>query len=259
MRALTSLLALCLLAAAVPAAAAERLPVLEAQGTELRLTVPDGRILGSAELVGAVLQMTLMGGRQSIRIDAVERDARHPDLLLHAFSILDPRTNAWQPLCKPDASGGRLGFPMQLDASGRQFTLTCLSGAEGKCIRMGYMPWRTLADGRSLAGHFRACIHLVRADYCGNEQPSTRDGTLIDVYDMVGIQQPENDDRVRFEAAWGAEGAVCVARTRIPEVRKLADLPEGCPRIRKLGPECTEAAMRDRPDVLLFNRSLPID
>ena len=57
-----------------------------------------------------------------------------------------------------------------------------------------------------------------------------------------------------FEAAWGPQGAVCVARTRIPEVATLDDVLAACPRLRAAptGANCTEASATG---ALLFNKS----
>ena len=33
---------------------------------------------------------------------------------------------------------------------------------------------------------YNACIRLLRADYCGDGRPFTRDGTLVDIYDHLG-------------------------------------------------------------------------
>jgi hypothetical protein len=99
---------------------------------------------------------------------------------------------------------------------------------------------------------------MVRADYGGDDRPATRDGTVIDAYDRFGIQMPEATDAMPFEAAWGRNGAVCVAHPRIAENVSLDELGRRYPILRGgLGPEaCTEEAMRHRPDVLLFNRSV---
>ena len=97
---------------------------------------------------------------------------------------------------------------------------------------------------------------LVRADYCGDDRPATRDGTRIDVHDLVGIQEPGDNEGFTFEAAWGAHGAVCVARTRIAAVLTLDDLKQRCPRLAaRSGTECDEQSIRSDPRALLFNRS----
>src|SRR6478752_2253392 len=64
-----------------------------------------------------------------------------------------------EPLCAPDADGRRLGFPLagRSDAAGilsssdgSIFELACTSGAQGKCARFGYAPWRQAPDGRPM-------------------------------------------------------------------------------------------------------------
>ena len=42
------------------------------------------------------------------------------------------------------------------------FTLTCATGAQGKCVRFGYKPWKTLSNGVVLADYHQACVRLVR-------------------------------------------------------------------------------------------------
>ena len=58
---------------------------------------------------------------------------------------------------------------------------------------------------------------MVRADYCGNGTATTKDGQAIDMYDDLGIQKPENDPAMDFEAGWTAEGAACVRHVRVKE------------------------------------------
>ena len=66
-----------------------------------------------------------------------------------------------------------------------------------------------------------------------------------------------SDVKAKRSAAWGTDGATCVARPRIAENISLEQLAERYPRLKpRLGPvTCTEeSAMRD-PAALLFNRS----
>jgi hypothetical protein len=56
---------------------------------------------------------------------------------------------------------------------------------------------------------------------------------------------------LEFEAAWGPDGAVCVRRTRIPELLSTGELVQRYPQlIGKTGPDCSEAV-----DALIWNRS----
>src|SRR5262245_43006972 len=61
---------------------------IEVEGTEFKVTLTDGRVLRSPELVGATLAISTSGGPLRLRIDAVERDpdAKHQPVWLHSFS-----------------------------------------------------------------------------------------------------------------------------------------------------------------------------
>jgi hypothetical protein len=97
----------------------------------------------------------------------------------------------------------------------------------------------------------------VRGDYCGDGQATTREGTLIDVYDSIGIQKSEPRKGMRFEAVWGPRGALCVSRTRVPENITLEALRQ-CPRLAKaaLGTDCREERFAGNQEALLLNKSL---
>jgi ADYC domain-containing protein len=133
------------------------------------------------------------------------------------------------------------------------FELACTSGAEGKCVRFGYLPWQ----GEQELALYNACIHLVRADYCGDGTPHTRDGVLIELYDDLGVRSPSFGAGLEFEAVWGAQGAICVRRARVPELYSLDRLRSECPRLSAddIGEGCSEARMSQTPAAVLANRS----
>ena len=254
------------------ASAAGRIDTVDVEGTALRIALTDGQVLQGTALVGATLLIALSNDANArrIKIRTILPDPTDPDgdVLLYRIGVLDPATGALEELCEPDAAGERWAFPLQgqWDGEGRRisdqgFTLTCASGAQGKCVRLGYKPWKTTPDGITLADYHQACVRLIRADYCGH-QGTTNDGMLIDIYDHWGIQRPAEDagrSGLRFEAAWNTDGAVCVAHTRVPENVTLEHLGKVCPRLRGLLGEvvCTaEAAASGRlGPVLLFNKS----
>ncbi len=236
---------------------------VEAVGTTLRARLPDGSVREGAALTGAILSVAAGGQTIRVKIAGVEPDARDPrgGALLYDFRVVRPDSGE-EPLCAPDPDGRRLGVPLVgrsdptgilLSSEGPGFELVCTSGAQGKCLRFGYGPWRQTPDGRPMRDWYNACVRLLRGDYCGDGRPYTRDGTWIDLYDRIGVQKSDADPTLTFEAAWGPDGAVCVAHTRIPDIISLDGLARACPRLAgRLGPNvCNENALGG----LIFNRS----
>lgn len=229
---------------------------LTAAGTEFVLTTPTGRTLRSADMVGATLNIAAGEKRVEITIRSVEED-RHAvggRVFLHHFVVKDEAGRDID-MCTPAADGRSFGFPVPDGHGG--FDLTCTSGAVGKCIRWGYRPWEEQAGGPPLAALHQACVHMLRADYGGDGSSTTREGTLIYWCDRFGVRPCGEDAPGAFEAAWGRNGAICVARPRIAENVSLEQLAERYPRLKPhLGSAtCSEdGAVRD-PAALLFNRS----
>ncbi|MEO8672978.1 MAG: ADYC domain-containing protein [Tahibacter sp.] len=257
-------LLLGLLGCALAAVAIADNPVshgLSVDGTSFVLDQADGRVLRSRDLIGAELDLE---DGSTVRIDAVRADPGDPsgETLLHRFSVRVGDSD-WQNPCEANYQGEQEGFPLsgRWDAEGRfhadpaHFVLSCTSGAQAKCVRFGYKPWKNAPDGAALAPLYEACVHMVRADYCGNGEASTKNGTQIDVYDAHGVQHAETAADFHFEAGWSPHGAVCVARTRIVENLSLQQLAQGCPRLREaVGESCTEQRASELGAVV-FNRS----
>lgn len=253
---------------AAPAGAGEAaIAGIAVRGTAFEVRLTDGRTLGPEGLLGAVLEASDDAGRPlTVRVDGLVVDPRDPEreVLLYRLSV-PGGDGGWRNLCAPDPAGERWAFPLagRWTASGEHvadqgaFNVTCSSGAIGKCIRLGYKPWRRLPDGTSLWDHHQACVRMLRADYCGDGTSFTRDGMLIDLYDRLGIQQDEPGPGMRFEAGWGKDGATCVARPRIPENVTLDGLVGRCPArlAGRVGEACTEGEALRSPDTLLLNKS----
>jgi ADYC domain len=230
---------------------------LTVEGVNFVLQLSDGRSLRGENLVGLKIMLRHEGQDVEVRIDQVDKDeeAVGGPVTLYHMSVLDPSSGAPRDLCQPDVLGRKVGLPLS-QAEG--FGFTCTSGAEGKCVLMGYRPWEEPKNGVFPSDLHRACVHAMRADYGGDNRPSTKDGTLVNVYDRFGIRTPAETSGMEFEAAWGADGAICVAHPRIADNVSLEQLAEHYPRLKgRLGPQaCTEDAMRTDPQALLFNESL---
>ena len=253
-----------MLAPRVDAQIAGGFAAVDADGTQFRVTLPDGRVLRSPELVGAVL--SLRSGLR-VRIEAVqeERDSAGRSLWLHTLSAQHP-DGSWTNLCVPGPDGRQAALPVPghatedgtvTEAGTGVFEITCTAGAQAKCARFGYRPWETGPDGRSMRDAYNACIRMVRADYGGDGNSTTRDGLTIDVYDAWGIQTADLLDGHDFEAGWAPWGAVCVRHVRVQENSSLDELERRYPRLKgRTGPVCTEPFARTQGAVL-FNRSRP--
>jgi hypothetical protein len=247
----------------VPAAARAEAPTLllrlAAEGGDLRVELADGSVLRSAELAGAVLRF----GGLELRLDESRRDEAVPgttpgsfagDVWLFRLLAREPGAE-WSEFCPPDAQGERLAMLLPTEPDG--FAFACSAGANGRCIRMGYRPWASLPDGRSLAPFHAACVHLLRAAYGGDERAFGRDGTPVEIYDRIGIQAPANDPAHAFEAGWSEEGAVCVAHPRIPENASLSEILRHAPQlIGRAGIDTCDEARAAAGGALVFNRSL---
>lgn len=255
-------------AALLPLAATAQTVVphsVEAEATEFKVTLSDGRVLRSRDLVGARLVIAMGGDTLRVRLDAVEPDpdATTGTVWLHTFSM-QAADGAWRNICEAGPDGRRQGFPIAgrpgADGSFAQaepgvLEFACTSGALGKCVRFGYPPWGG-EPGQSLA-LYNACIRMVRADYCGDGSPTTKEGQRIDIYDDGGVQIPANEPEMDFEAGWTAQGAACVRHVRVKENISLSGLAAQCPRLAdRIGPSCTEDEAR-RLGARLFNRSKP--
>ena len=241
---------------AAPAMAAD----LGVDGTRFVLVTDDGRRLDSAALIGAVFDMVTPDGTNArVRIDGVAPADEAPAVSLHQLSI-ETRPGQWSSMCAADAKGRTAAFPMRGRWNGNRFVadagawfLTCTSGSQAKCRLWGFDPWGS-DRGKPLRALYEACQHMVRADYDGRGNAHTRDGTTIDGWGDIGGEVPEtlNDPAFAFEAGWGPDGAVCVARTRWPELLPTSVLLASRPDLR--GTPCDEAEARRRGAVL-FNRS----
>lgn len=225
------------------AGAGEPPSAVSVHGTTLRVAAGDGRIVEGKGLAGAILTIKFDGVPVRTRIASVIEDPQLPggEVLLYDLQIIET-DGSERPLCNPDPDGKRLGFPLagRTDESGalqqaEGFEFVCTAGAQGKCVRFGYGPWQS-KSGQSLRNHYNACVRMLRADYCGNGTSFTRDGTMVGFGDQIGITsfstKVEGAAKFRFEAGWDANGAVCVAHTRIEDLATLDSIQASCPRLK---------------------------
>ncbi len=247
----------CWIVIASPAVAGDRLTGVEVVGSDLLVHTGDGGTIRGEALVGAEMAMMLNGrSALTVRIDAVAPDpkAMTDDVVIYDLSMREA-SGAWRPVCEPDPYGERHAI-LQPTPNGT-LDIWCTDGTYAKCVRFGYRPWATGPNGESLAPYHMACAKMLRADYCGNDQPTTRNGMWVELYDSLDFQTPRFETpEMTFEAAWNEEGAVCVAHPRVPQNIDLDRLAETCPRLRgRLGKVCTAASAVNFGKPLIFNGS----
>jgi hypothetical protein len=165
-----------------------------------------------SSLVGSTWTGTTSNSQTvNLRIDsAVQGTAPNSDLWYYGVSYQN--SSGWQPLCGLDGSsqpikaGTVMGTWNQATAaftsSTTQFSIACQGKSIEKCIEMGYKPYKGYSN------QMLSCVRMLRADYCGTGTSYTVDGTLINLYDNVGVQA---DSQVwTMEAAWDTSGAKCI-------------------------------------------------
>lgn len=252
----------CFSEAAEPLPAQAKVLPAYVEGTSLIVPRPNGHRAEGKALIGADPER----GQAAFRIDAVRQDPADPEVTLYDLSTRDPVTSQWQPYRMPDSRGtaGALFLSGYWDAQGThhrgdKFSVSCASGAIGKCVRAGYKPWKMAADGRSMWDYHQACTRLIRADYCGDGVSRTHDGVEIEIIDRLGQGEDPGTD-LAFEAGWSPEGAICVARARLPGW-SLEAVVAACPhKLRgRVGEtaSCRLSEALGQSDVLLVNKFRP--
>jgi hypothetical protein len=182
------------------------------------------------QLAGAVIQGSASDGQPvEVALCGVEPAAEDPEMARYRIEIWNARSATWENPCVATA---RVPTPRVLAVQGvwdergarhevpGRFTFACENGAIAKCIDWGYKPWAE-KNGRSLAELHQACTRMARADYCGDGRSHTREDSPIDMYDGLEVLTRTTEattgwdpEQASFEAAWGPEGALCLARTR---------------------------------------------
>jgi len=128
--------------------------------------------------------------------------------------------STWRPICTDENGNDTWAIPLDGEWDYRQgvpgggshrkgtgtFTFACMDAALAKCTLLGYRPWTTYNDV-DLAPYHQTCVRLLRADYCGDGASYTKDGTLVNLYDTLGIQT--DTENWIFEAEWDPNGARC--------------------------------------------------
>ncbi|MCU0685281.1 MAG: ADYC domain-containing protein [Polyangiaceae bacterium] len=183
-------------------------------GSELVGETADGTPYGGAAFVGAELEGELPSDTLPLRVDGARAAG---DVWYYKISY--DAGSGWQSLCGLDGGGnpveavalaGRWNMNQGVPDGGAwindpaAFTFGCRTAALAKCVDLGYKPWAS-AGAVSLRDHHQACTRMLRADYCGDGRSWTVNGTPINLYDGIGIQNDTTSWKI--EAEWTATGA----------------------------------------------------
>jgi hypothetical protein len=185
-----------------------------------------GTDLVDARLVFGVPALDASGRDTQLQIDARIVDVEPigtSDVLAHHLQVWSVSRGAWVDPC--DNGGLGLialagGWDLQSGDPiyGSGVTLACRGDVLAKCVEWGYEPW----GSTPLPDLHQSCTRMARADYCGDGTPMTVDGTMIDIYDSLHIQERATSWPV--EAEWGPWGATCIGDG--PKRFELAELAE---------------------------------
>ena len=102
---------------------------------------------------------------------------------------------------------------------------------------------------------FNACVRMLRADYAGNGQSMTKDGTPIAIWDNFGIQDRGWGAGFSFEAGWNSDGAVCVRHPRVRGRTSLKQIEASSGRLSGLTGEVCTREKAEALGALIFNGS----
>ena len=212
------------------------------EGSKLQILDDKGDLVGDGDVkhVRVLFELTdaAQGKVKAGRTVALRTIAPlHPgsDVWLYRADVRDG-DGAWEPLCV-DAQGAAteailIGAGWDPATGARvpyldgMVTFACRGAALAKCVEWGYRPWAA-ASGVSLRDFHQACTRMVRADYCGDGEAHTYNGTPIHVHDALDVQGVDPNIDYEVEAEWGPDGAVCFnpGSARQPEFAVGCELP----------------------------------
>ncbi len=214
------------------------------EGTALVGALADGTRIAGRDWIGATLIGRVGDGTIELEISDVEQ---RDGLEWYSLAIDGNEMCAEGGLFLAgvwDETGARHD---SLEGGDFAYSFSCNDGALAKCVDWGYAPYAVGADAH------QSCTRLVRADYCGDGTPHTADGTEIDIFDRLGVQQSDTSVDFDFEAGWGPQGAVCVSHPRYEEIANGEHVSPSC--LDTL-PTCDDAPTAFTMGAQIVNRSV---
>jgi hypothetical protein len=175
----------------------------------------NGISMNGLDFIGAQLGGLMSNGLEiPLRIEDIDALESDPEILAYEVSVANG-SGGWVSLCGYEADGSaRRALPVDgaWDATTGAwidtgtFSFACRQASIAKCVEFGYKPWEGFGD------HHKACVRMLRADYCGDGVAHTVNGTPVNLYDNAGVQT--DTESWPIDAEWGPSGALCVNNTR---------------------------------------------
>jgi hypothetical protein len=195
-------------------------------GTQLQGIKSTGGSVTGAAMVGATLKGVLSNGSNlDLRIDASAL-LPAPNADVRTYTITYATTTGPKPLCVgPTGENEAILFPgtwnlttVRHQADWNMSTVSCRGATFAKCEELGY-------KGDSLLDTYhQACVRALRADYCGDGQSHTVNGTQINIYDRLGKQT--DNQTWSIESNWTTEGAICIGKGRLGTALTTPTVPQ---------------------------------
>jgi len=184
-------------------------------GTSISAVSTTGAPLTGASMVGSTWNATASNNTTvKLRVDkATQGTAPNADLWFYSVSY--QTSSGWSPMCGLDAANtpvqavttagvwtATAADAAKYVSSTTQFTFACRAKTIAKCVEMGYKTYKGYTN------QLASCVRLLRGDYCGTGTAYTVDGTMLNLFDNVGVQA---DTENWFpEAEWTPSGARCI-------------------------------------------------
>ncbi len=184
-------------------------------GTAISASSTTAPPLAGTGVVGSTWTGTTnTGDAVNLRVDtAAQGTGANADLWFYRVSY--QTTTGWSPLCGVDGANvpieavtvaGRWSATTvdsaYYNAPTTMFTFACRGKSIAKCVELGYKTYKGYSN------QMQACVRLLRADFCGTGVSYTVDGTLLNLYDSVGVQP--DTETWKLEAEWTIKGARCI-------------------------------------------------
>lgn len=218
-------------------AAANGFTALDVVGDEFVLRNAKGQLLVGADLIGTELVIGQNGVKlASVMIAAHDNVPRWATgaAQAHAFAltyVVDGVTE--RNVCTGDNMLARAAVALVLGGETydmasktvspgkrRWFSIACAGSAAAKLSLLGYGPQSSATS----PAQRQATLKMITADYCGNGQSYTVNGTPI-LWENAAGTVPLAADPEALESVWTAAGALCLDAPRIAGTQIACTLP----------------------------------